>query len=82
MNEEFLKQAIAKSNIDDQFERIYKILGLDDEVEDEEGLSVEVRRIDDKKKFTLTLADLKTVEENTKSAQLLDDYAVWHTNFR
>ena len=161
INEELLKQAIANSNVDDQFERIYKILGLDDdEVEDEdraavnyenlekflaylkkeitppiivtgiedmgcfgweefynfgpgskreydklkkkypsfrdkyellcfnenfddeEGLYVEVRRIDDKKKFTLTLADLKTVEKNTKNAQFLDDYAVWHTNFR
>jgi len=162
-SEELLKQAIADSNVDDQFKRIYKILDLDevedvDEYEvraavnyenlekflsylkkeitlpiivtgiedmgcfgweelynigpgskreyeklkkkypsfrdkyqllcfnenydDEEGLYVEVLRIHDKKKFTLTLADLKTVEENSKNAQILDDYAVWHTNFR
>jgi hypothetical protein len=41
-----------------------------------------VRRISDKKKFSLTLADLEAVEKNSKNAQLLDDYAVWYTNFR
>jgi hypothetical protein len=159
IKKELLKQAISKSNIDDQYERIYKILGLEDvkdenraavnygnlekflaylknettfpiivtgiedmgcfgweeyynlgpgskreyeklkkkypsfkdkyellcfneNFDDEEGLCVEVLRIDDKKKFTLTLADLETVEKKSKNAQLLDDYAVWHTNFR
>jgi hypothetical protein len=59
----------------------YELLCFKENFDDEEGLYVEVRRINDKKKFTLTLADLKTVEKNTKNAQLLDDYAVWHTNF-
>ena len=49
---------------------------------EDEGLSVNVRRISDNKKFSLTLADLETVEKNSTNAQLLNDYAVWHTNFR
>ena len=52
------------------------------EYNEDEGLYGNVRRISDQKKFSLTLADLKTVEKNSKNAQLLDDYAVWHTNFR
>ena len=60
----------------------YELLSIDEEYNEDEGLYGNVRRISDKKKFSLTLADLKTVEKNSKNAQLLDDYAVWHTNFR
>ena len=60
----------------------YELLSFNEDFDDEEGLYVNVQRISDKKKFVLTLADLKTVEKNFKNAQLLDDYAVWHTNFR
>ena len=60
----------------------YELLGFSEEFDEEEGLYVNVQRISDKKKFTLTLADLKAVEKNSKNAQLLDDHAVWHTNFR
>jgi hypothetical protein len=60
----------------------YELLCFNENFDDEEGLYVEVLRIDDKKKFTLTLADLETVEKRSKNAQLLDDYAVWNTNFR
>ena len=64
------------------FKDKYELLCFNENFDDEEGLCVEVLRIDDKKKFTLTLADLETVEKKSKNAQLLDDYAVWHTNFR
>ena len=60
----------------------YELLSFDEEYNEDEGLYGNVRRISDKKKFSLTLADLKAVEKNSKNAQLLDDYAVWHTNFR
>ena len=60
----------------------YELLGFNENFHEEEGLGVNVQRISDKKKFILTLADLKAIEHNSKNAQLLDDYAVWHTNFR
>ena len=50
--------------------------------QEEEGLRFNVQRISDKKKFTLPLDDLEAVEKNSKNEQLLDDYAVWYTNFR
>jgi hypothetical protein len=60
----------------------YELLSFDDDFNEDEGLCVKVQRISDKKKFSLTLADLEAVEKNSKNAQLLEDYAVWHTNFR
>jgi len=60
----------------------YEILSFNEDFDEEEGLYVNVERISDKKKFTLTLADLKAVDKNLKNAQILDDYAVWYTNFR
>ena len=60
----------------------YELLTFDEEYNEDEGLYGNVRRISDKKKFSLTLADLEAVENNSKNAQLLNDYAVWHTNFR
>jgi hypothetical protein len=60
----------------------YELLSFDEDFNEDEGLCVKVRRISDSKKFSLTLADLETVETNSANAQLLEDYAVWHTNFR
>jgi calcium binding protein len=60
----------------------YELLGFDDEVDPEDGLLVHVRRLSDKKKFTLTLSDLQATDEQTKNYQLLDDFAVWFVNWR
>jgi len=60
----------------------YLLLSIIEEFDEDEGLYAEVQRISDKKKFTLTLADLETVEKKTKNSILLEDYAVWQTNFR
>jgi len=60
----------------------YELLSFNEDFDEEKGLYVNVLRISDKKRFTLTLADLKAVVKKSKNAQLLDDYAVWHTNFR
>jgi len=60
----------------------YLLLEFDDDLDTEEGLYAHVQRISDKKKFTLTLADLKAVDKKTNNARLLDDHAVWYTNFR
>lgn len=60
----------------------YELLSFNEDFDEDEGLYVNVLRISDKKKFTLILADLKEAAKYSKNAQLLDDYAVWHTNFR
>lgn len=60
----------------------YELLSFDEDFNEDEALCVKVRRISDNKKFSLTLSDLEAVEKNSKNAQLLEDYAVWHTNFR
>jgi hypothetical protein len=46
------------------------------------GILVKVRRTSDKKIFALPLGDLETVGKQSENTQLLDDYAVWFTNFR
>ena len=58
----------------------YELLSLKDSF-GEEGLYGDVRRVSDGKTFTLPLADLKTIQEHTKNAQLLGDYVVWQVNF-
>ena len=60
----------------------YEFLGFDEDFDEEEGLYVNVKRLSDKKNFKLTLADLEAVDKNSKNAQLLNDHAVWYTNFR
>jgi len=60
----------------------YELLSFAEDFYEDEGLYVNVQRISDKKNFSLTLADLEAVEKNSKNAQLLDDHAVWYTNFR
>ena len=60
----------------------YELLGFDDEVDADDGLLVHVRRLADKKQFTLTLSDLQTTDEQTTNHQLLDDFAVWFVNGR
>ena len=46
------------------------------------GIFVNVRRIADKKRFTLPLADLKAVEKDSNNFRLLDDYSIWFVNYR
>jgi hypothetical protein len=46
------------------------------------GILVNLKRVSDKKKFTLPLAELKATDEKLKNYQLLDDYSVWFVNNR
>ena len=64
------------------FKDEYTLLGFHDDFDEEEGLYVDVQRISDKKKFSLTLADLEGVNENSKNTQFLHDHSVWFVNFR
>jgi hypothetical protein len=60
----------------------YELISFSDEIDEEEGIHVHVRRISDKKKFTFPLADLEGTGKNSKNDQLLHDYAVWFVNYR
>jgi hypothetical protein len=60
----------------------YELLSFDDEVDADDGILVHVRRLSDKKKFTLTLSDLQATDEQSKNYQLRDDFAVWFVNWR
>ncbi len=60
---------------------IFKLLGLQDEFFEEEGIMADVQRLSDKKKFTVPLENLEPTDADSPNYQLLDDYSVWFCNF-
>jgi hypothetical protein len=60
----------------------FELLSFDDDYDEDYGIVVNVRRVSDKKKFALTLSDLKATDEKTTNSQLLDDYVTWFVNWR
>ncbi|WP_347274421.1 hypothetical protein [Candidatus Kuenenia sp.] len=60
----------------------YDMLSLATEVDGWVGILVNLKRVSDKKKFTLPLAELKATDEKSKNYQLLDNYSVWFVNNR
>jgi len=60
----------------------FKIISFDDEPDEDHGILVNLRRISDRKKFTLPLAELKATDEKNPSYEILDDYSVWFVNWR
>jgi hypothetical protein len=60
----------------------FELLSFDDEVNEDDGIVVYVRRLSDEKKFALTLSDLKATDEKSKNHELLDEYATWFVNWR
>ncbi len=59
----------------------YALLSFDD-VKSRVGIFVAVRRVSDKKKFVLPLADLKATTQQSKNYKLLDDFSAWFVNWR
>ena len=59
----------------------YKVIGLNDKTDEKYGILVTVRRVLDRKKFVLPLADLETKNKKHPCYQLLDDYSVWFANW-
>lgn len=59
----------------------YQILSLE-EYDYEDSILVNVKRISDKKKFTLPLVDLKAVDQDSNNFQLLEDFSMWFWNYR
>ncbi len=60
----------------------FNLLNLDEDINEDYGLFVDVKRTSDNKKFTLPLADLKAIDKHSINYQLLDDYSVWFVNNR
>jgi hypothetical protein len=60
----------------------FELLGFDDEIDEGYGILVKVKRVADKRKFTLPLADLEATDKQSKNYQLLDDFSVWFVNYR
>ena len=64
------------------FKDTFKFLKFEDETDEFYGVMVSVRRVSDKKKFTLPLADLECTDKNSGNYQLIHDYVVWFVNNR
>ena len=60
----------------------YDLLSFEDDVDPDDGIMVHVRRVSDKKKFLLSLANLEAAQKKLRNDQLLDDCAVWFVNWR
>jgi len=74
---EYEKLKQEKPSYTDQYE-LLKIL---EPKKEDEDIFVRVKRLSDKKEFEIGLDWLKTLHSKDKNFQLLDDYAVWHTNY-
>jgi len=59
----------------------YTFMSFDDQIEDNNGLMVKVKRLSDSKPFVLPLADLKVTDINSSNNQLVHDYAVWYVTY-
>jgi hypothetical protein len=60
----------------------FELLGFEDVIDEGYGILAQVKRVSDKKKFTLPLADLKATDKRSKNYQLLDDFSLWFVNYR
>jgi hypothetical protein len=61
----------------------YELLGFhEDELYEDEGILVHVKRTSDGKKFTLSLSDLEDTDKQSRNAQLVNDYVTWFVNYR
>ena len=60
----------------------FELLSFDDEVDRSYGILTNVKRVSDKRKFTLPLYDLESTDKQSKNYQLLEDYSFWFVNYR
>jgi hypothetical protein len=59
----------------------YELLSFDNDIDPEDGILVNVRRLSDKKTFVLALAKLEATKRKSANRQVLDDYAIWFTTW-
>ena len=60
----------------------FELLNLEEDYSDEYGIFVKVKRLSDKKKFSLPLWDLEVVDKKNPNYLLVSDYSSWMTNNR
>jgi|GEM_PF-589475 len=60
----------------------FKLIRLEDRIDDLQGILVKVQRIGDRKLFGLPLWDLKTVDRKDQNHHIIDNYCHWMTNYR
>ena len=60
----------------------FESLSFDDEVDRGYGILTNVKRVSDKRRFALPLADLESTDKQSKNYQLLEDYSFWFVNYR
>jgi hypothetical protein len=60
----------------------FKLIRLEDRIDDLQGILVKVQRISDRKLFVLPLWDLKTVDRKDQNHHIIDNYCHWMTNYR
>ncbi len=70
---EYQKLKKTQPSYTDQF----NLLKLDNKLDVEYGILAVLERTTDNQKFTLPLADLETVVEDSINAELLEDYSMW-----
>lgn len=61
---------------------VFEFLEFDDDWNDRDGLFVNVRRVSDKKTFSLPLAELEATDKKSDNYQILHDFSVWFVNSR
>jgi hypothetical protein len=60
----------------------FNLVSFEELIDENVGILVEARRVSDRRKFTIPLAELGATEKKSKNYQLLDDYSVWFVNNR
>lgn len=46
-----------------------------------DGIQVDVKRVNDNRKFTLSLAELEVTDESSPNYQIIEDYLTWFVNY-
>ena len=61
----------------------FELLDFNEDLDDvyEAGILVNVKRVSDKRKFVIPLADLEAEDKESRNYQLLNDYVVWFINY-
>ncbi|MCX5808414.1 MAG: hypothetical protein NTX36_03410 [Proteobacteria bacterium] len=59
----------------------YELKRFEDLIDENTGILVKVKRVNDNQRFILDLASLKAVDETSKNYMLLDGYSVWLVNY-
>ena len=59
----------------------YELLSFDSDIDPEDGILVNVKRVSDNKTFVLSLAHLEATKRKSANRQLLNDYAIWFTTW-